>query len=241
MAVSRTQSRHTEETLDELSNTFKQLEIDEDPGLSRITTLQGEFLPHSMTTMNDNTLSQTFTGVGYKPIHVKMYVRSVEKIAEHVGKDKQDIEELCQLTFYNGLRGEARQWFDGLTLETQEDWTLLKNEFKEKFGIADTDKQQCLYFYAQVKALQQGSKSIPDYIQEGETLATLALDKDMAFLVAQAFVDRLNNYEHKQILDLVLLDDFYTFQEVKMAVWKLHSRLSGIIPAFAYPAVATSI
>ena len=58
-----------------------------------------------------------------------------------MGKDKQDIEELCQLTFYNGLRAEARQWFDGLAIETQEDWGLLKKEFTKKFDLADTDKQ----------------------------------------------------------------------------------------------------
>ena len=154
MAVPRTQSRHTEETLDELSNTFKQLEIDEDPGFSRITTSQDEFLPYLMITMNDNTLSQTFTEVGYKPIYVKMYIWSIEKIAEHIGKDKQDIEELCQLMFYNGLRGKARQWFDGLMLDIQENWGLLKNEFNKRFGLADTDRQQWLYFYSQVKALR---------------------------------------------------------------------------------------
>ena len=194
-----------------------------------------------MVTMSDNTLLQTFIGVGYKPIHIKIYIRNVEKIAEHVGKDKQDIEELCQLMFYNGLKGEARQWFDGLALGTQEDWGLLKNEFTKKFGLADTDKQQCLYFYAQVKALRQDSKPIPNYIQEGKTLAVLALDKDMAFLVVQAFVNGLNNYEHKQMLDLILPNDLYMFQKVKTAVRKLHSHLSRIMPAFAYPAAAASI
>ena len=121
----------------------------------------------------------------------------MEKIIEWVGKNKQDIKEICQLTFYNGLRGEARQWFDGLMLDIQENWELLKKEFTKKFSLADTDKQQRLYFYTQVKALRQGNKQIPEYIQEGETLAALALNKDMAFSVAQAFVDGLNNYEHK--------------------------------------------
>ena len=59
--------------------------------------------------MNNNTLLQIFSGLGYKPIYIKIYIRSIEKIVEHVGKNKQDIEELCQLTFYNGLRGEVRQ------------------------------------------------------------------------------------------------------------------------------------
>ena len=62
-------------------------------------------------------------------------------MAEQVGKDKQDIEEICQLTFYNRLRAEARQWFNGLTLDTQENWGLLKDEFNKKFGLADMDKQ----------------------------------------------------------------------------------------------------
>ena len=69
----------------------------------------------------------------------------------------------------------------------------MKKEFNKKFSLADTDKQQCLYFYTQVKALWQGSKSIPEYIQEGETLAALALNKDMAFSIVQAFIDGLNN------------------------------------------------
>src|SRR5438034_483242 len=180
---------------------FQQLEITKDLNSCRITTLWDEFLPYSIAKINDNALSQTFIGTDYKPIHIKMYIRSVEKIAKHMRKDKQDIEELCQLTFYNGLRGEARQWFDGLMLDIQENWELLKKEFTKKFSLADTDKQQCLYFYIQVKALRQGNKQIPEYIQEGETLAALALNKDMAFSVAQAFVDGLNNHEHKQMLD----------------------------------------
>ena len=49
-------------------------------------------------------------------------------------------------------------------------------------------------------------------------LAALVLNKDMAFSVVQAFIDGLNNHEHKQMLDLILPDDLYTFQEVKMVV-----------------------
>ena len=89
-------------------NTFKQLEIDEDPSSSQITTLQDEFLPYSIAIMNDNTLSQPFIGVDYKPIYIKIYVQSMEKIAEQVEKDKQNMEKLYQLIFYNRLRGEAR-------------------------------------------------------------------------------------------------------------------------------------
>ena len=75
------------------------------------------------------------------------------------------------------------------------------------------DKQQQLYFYIQVKALQWGDKQIPEYIQEGETLAALALNKNMVFFMAQAFINRLNNQEHKQMLDLVLPDNLYTFRK----------------------------
>ena len=104
--------------------------------------------------MNNMTPSQTFSGVGYKLIYIKMYLWIIEKVAKHLGEDKQDIEKLCQLMFYNGLWGEARQWFDGLPLGTQESWRILKDKFNKKFGVVDTDKQQCLYFYAQVKALR---------------------------------------------------------------------------------------
>ena len=68
-------------------------------------------------------------------------------------------------------------------LNIQENWKSLKKEFTKKFSVANTNKQQCLYFYAQVKALWQGSKLIPNYIQEGETLAALTFNKDMTFLV----------------------------------------------------------
>jgi hypothetical protein len=70
--------------------------------------------------MSDTNLSQTFSDAVYWPIHVKMYIKSMERMAQWLGRDEEDIENLCQLTFYNGLRGEVRQWFDGLTLETQE-------------------------------------------------------------------------------------------------------------------------
>jgi len=61
--------------------------------------------------MNDLTPLQTFSGVGYKPIHVMMYLRSIEKVAKCIGEDEQDAEELCQLMFYHGLRGEASDPF----------------------------------------------------------------------------------------------------------------------------------
>ena len=91
--------------------------------------------------MNDNTLSQTFSGVGYKPIHVKIYIQSIEKIVEHIEKNKQDIEELCQLIFYNKLRNKVKQQFNRLILNTQENWGLLKNKFTKKFSLANMDKQ----------------------------------------------------------------------------------------------------
>ena len=59
--------------------------------------------------MNNNTLSQMFLRVGYKLIHIRIYVQSIEKIAECMKKDKQDIEKLYQLIFYNGLSTEMRQ------------------------------------------------------------------------------------------------------------------------------------
>ena len=48
-------------------------------------------------------------------------------------------------------------------------------------------------------------------------LVAPTLNKDIIFLVVQAFLDRLNNHEHKQMLDLILLNNFYMFQEVKTA------------------------
>ena len=79
------------------------------------------------------------------------------------------------------------------------------------------------------------------YIQEGKTLAALMLNKDMTFSMVQAFIDRLNNYKHKQILDLILLDNLYTFQKVKIVVQKLHSHSLGIMSIFTYLTIATNI
>jgi hypothetical protein len=179
--------------------------------------------------MNDNSLIQPFSGIGYKPIHVKMYLKGVQLIVNKTTTDDEEKKELFPLYFYNSLRGEAKQWFDGLNTGIQGDWDRLKEEFLKRFGQEDSEKQQRLYFYQQVKAIRQGSKSIPEYLKEGEALATLAMNEDMAFILAQAFIDGLNNVQHRQMLDLILSDTLYTFQDVKAAVRKLHARSPGTL------------
>ena len=57
----------------------------------------------------------------------------------------------------------------------------------------------------------------------------------------QAFIDGLNNHEHKQILDLILPDNLYTFQKVEVVVQKLYSYLPEIILAFIYPVTVITI
>src|SRR4051812_48294418 len=68
-AVPRTQSRYTVDTHEQLSDTFQQLELDGNTNSSRTPISRDESVHYFTTTMNDNTLSQTFSGVGYKPIH----------------------------------------------------------------------------------------------------------------------------------------------------------------------------
>ena len=87
-AVPRIQSSYTEDTLEQLSDTFQQLEIDKGTSTSHTPISEGESIPYSIATMNDNTLSQTFTGVGYKPIYIKIYIQSIEKIIEYMRKNK---------------------------------------------------------------------------------------------------------------------------------------------------------
>ena len=67
------------------------------------------------------------------------------------------------------------------------------------------------------------------------------MNQDMAFTLAQAFIDGLNNQQHRQMLDLILPDTLYTFQEVKAAVRKLHARSPEVTSAFVYPAATTAI
>ena len=65
------------------------------------------------------------------------------------------------MTFYNGLRAKVRQWFDGLTLDTQENWGLLKDEFNKKFGLADMDKQQRYTFMPRSKLFDKATSKSP--------------------------------------------------------------------------------
>ena len=66
------------------------------------------------------------------------------------------------------------------------------------------------------------------------------MNEDMAFTLAQAFIDSLNNTQHQQMLDLILLDTLYTFQDVKTAIQKLYTRSQEVTSAFVYLA-ATAV
>ncbi|KAI9854203.1 MAG: hypothetical protein M1813_001335 [Trichoglossum hirsutum] len=191
--------------------------------------------------MSDNSLIQPFSGIGYKPIHIKMYLKGVQFIVNKTAEDEDDKKELYSMYFYNGLRGEAKLWFERLSVEIQEDWEKIKEEFQKRFGQEDSEKQQLLYFHRQVKALRQGKKTITKYLKEGEELAALAPNEQMEFSLAQSFIEGLNDQQHRQILDLNLPDNIYSFQEVKTAVKKLYIQSPESTSASAYSVAATAV
>ena len=102
-------------TDDELTTSFQQLEIDDstEPALTpqSFGTRTPIPVPSYTAIMNDGILSQTFNGDNPKKIEVRMYIQSVETRAAclSVGSDKE--LGICQLIFYNGLKGAAMQWF----------------------------------------------------------------------------------------------------------------------------------
>ncbi|KAH0544331.1 hypothetical protein GP486_008522, partial [Trichoglossum hirsutum] len=155
--------------------------------------------------------------------------------------DDEEKNELYPIYFYNGLRGEAKLWFDRLNSTIQEDWERVKKEFLKKFDQENSDKQQRFYFHQQLKTLRQGNKSITDYLKEGETLASLVMNEDMAYNLAQVFIDGIANPQHRQMLDMHLPDGLYTFEDVKSRVRKLYVRSPDVASSFAYAAAATSV
>jgi hypothetical protein len=146
--------------------------------------------------MSDNSLIQPFSGTGYKPLHVKMYLKGVQVTVNKTAENEEEKKELYPMYFYNGLRGEAKMWFERLSTEIQEDWEKIKEEFLKKFGQEDSEKQQLLYFHRQMKALRQGKKTIAEYLREGEALAALAPNEHMEFSLAQSFIEGLNDHQH---------------------------------------------
>ena len=94
-----------------------------------------------------------------------------------------------------------------------------------------------------MKALRQGKKTITEYLKEGEELAALAPNEQMEFSLAQSFIEGLNDQQHRQILDLNLLNNIYFFQEVRTAVKKLYiqSLESTSASASAYSVAATTV
>ena len=110
---------------DELMTLFQQLEIDNstEPALTPQSLEIRTPIPASPYTaiMNDGILSQTFNDENPKKIEVRMYIQSVETRAAvlSTGSDKE--LGICQLIFYNGLKGAAMQWFQGLSSEVQDD------------------------------------------------------------------------------------------------------------------------
>jgi hypothetical protein len=59
--------------------------------------------------MNDGLLAQIFNRDNPKKIEVRMYIQSVETRAACLGGDNNKELGICQLIFYNGLKGTVMQ------------------------------------------------------------------------------------------------------------------------------------
>ncbi len=149
--------------------------------------------------MNDGILSQTFNGENPKKIEVRMYIQSVETRAAclSVGSDKE--LGICQLIFYNGLKGAAMQWFQGLSAEVQDDWQKLKAAFNDKYGKKDQTEQSLRQFYQGIQTLKQENQTLQQYISQANQLATLIdgePDRNLLCFLAQSFINRISNEYH---------------------------------------------
>ena len=174
---------------------------------------------------------QTFGACDHSLIEAKEHVAQVESIARYTetlakeyGRTDVDREALCLTVFYQSLVGDIKSWFEYLDTEVQENWEWLKEEFFYWLGQTSQERSYRIGFYNQVQTMQQGTKTAAKFLQECKVLSTLAIDKDMTFLVAQAFVKGLNSYKVRQELDDILPKGFYDFQDIYLAFGKLRSR-----------------
>ncbi|KAI9764059.1 MAG: hypothetical protein M1839_006047 [Geoglossum umbratile] len=88
--------------------------------------------------------AQTFSGEDYRPITAVMYIENIEEIAEDARRDDAGKARMCRVAFYNGLRGAAAQWFNGLDMETQLDWEKVKEAFKRRYAMSERDRPPSL-------------------------------------------------------------------------------------------------
>ena len=106
--IASAKSASTDDSLDILSSTLQSFEISKRTKVSS-STPPTESSKNILFKMNDNSLIQPFSGAGYKPIHVKMYLKGVQLMVNKTTTDEEEKKELYPIYFYNSLRGEAKQ------------------------------------------------------------------------------------------------------------------------------------
>src|SRR4051794_29688363 len=154
----------------------------------------------STAIMNSADLAMTFDGVKPKKIDVRMYIQNAETKAMIIapGQD-QNALGLSLLIFYNGLRGAAKRWFEGLSMEVQDDWSLLKTAFNEKYNRTDEAKQTMRQFYQGIRNLRQNNQTLQQYITKADQLIELLdqrTDGTILGFLAEAFVNGIANEYH---------------------------------------------
>src|SRR5438270_2166067 len=91
--IASAQSASTDDSLDILSSTLQSFEISKRTKVSS-STPPTESSKNILFKMNDNSLIQPFSGAGYKPIHVKMYLKGVQLMVNKTTTDEEEKKEL---------------------------------------------------------------------------------------------------------------------------------------------------
>ncbi|KAI9767176.1 MAG: hypothetical protein M1839_004612 [Geoglossum umbratile] len=162
--------------------------------------------------MNSIDLSMTFDGVNPKKIDVWMYIQNAETKAMvmALGQDKGKLG-LCQLIFFTGLKGVAKQWFEGLSTQVQDDWQLLKADFNEKYN--------------------KNNQTLQQYIAEADQLAdslNQQADKNAVGFLADFFINGIINEYHQHLIKITLPSEIYTYDQAKSAAEKVINSSSKV-------------
>ena len=109
IANSATSARYIslDNSLDSLSLTLQSFEIT-DKSITSLSTPPTKLSKRATTRMGKDSLIQPFSGIGYKPLHVKMYLKGVQVTVNKTAEDEEDKKELYSMYFYNRLQGEAK-------------------------------------------------------------------------------------------------------------------------------------
>ncbi|KAI9769573.1 MAG: hypothetical protein M1839_003645, partial [Geoglossum umbratile] len=131
---------------------------------------------------------------------------------------------LCQLIFFTGLKGNAKQWFEGLSSQMQDNWNLLKAAFNEKYSRVNKEEQTMRKFYHRAQQLRQNTQTLQQYITEADQLAdslNQQTDKNAVGFLADSFVNGIANEYHQYLIKITLPSEIYTYEQVKTAAEKV--------------------